>query len=86
LALTPPFITLLHSSNSILNPEAPLALRLQALLATGVVIIYAKQATFLLDDCQKALTHVATVMNGQPATAALDGKVAQYVCLLVVHL
>lgn len=42
-------------SKQILFPDAPLALRLSAVLAKGVVVIYEKQSKFLYEDCEEAL-------------------------------
>lgn len=38
-----------------MNPEIPQALRLQAILASGVCILYKKQAEYLLEDCETTM-------------------------------
>jgi hypothetical protein len=38
-----------------MDPEVPHALRLQAILASGVCIIFNRQSDFLLNDIQSAL-------------------------------
>lgn len=42
-----------------MNPEVPQALRLQAILASGICILYKKQAEYLLEDCETTVvSHV----------------------------
>ncbi|XP_010558576.1 PREDICTED: sister chromatid cohesion 1 protein 4-like isoform X2 [Tarenaya hassleriana] len=46
------------SVDSILFPEAPIALRLSSHLLLGVVRIYSKKVNYLFDDCSEALLKV----------------------------
>lgn len=46
-------------SEVLMNPEVPQALRLQAVLAGGVVVIQHRQVTYLLDDCNDALVSLS---------------------------
>ena len=46
-------------SNKIMDPEVPQALRLQAILVGGIVIVHAKQQGFLLEDAQEMLVRPA---------------------------
>lgn len=48
-----------------MDPEVPHALRLQAILASGVCIVYNRQSEFLLNDFQSALVSLATAHNAQ---------------------
>ncbi len=38
-----------------MDPEVPQALRLQAILVGGIVIVHAKQQVYLLEDAQDTL-------------------------------
>jgi hypothetical protein len=38
-----------------MDPEVPQALRLQAILVGGIVIVHARQQVYLLEDAQEAL-------------------------------
>lgn len=44
-----------HHSEVLMHPEVPQALRLQALLTGGVVVIQHRQVSYLLDDCTDVL-------------------------------
>lgn len=57
-------------TDNILNPEAPLALRLSGQLLLGVVKIYSRKVAFLFDDCNDALTKVTKVIDPKH----LDGR------------
>ena len=50
-------------ADSILNPEAPLALRLSGQLLLGVVKIYNKKVLYLFQDCNDALSKMQQVRN-----------------------
>lgn len=54
---SPPFCLahLLCCSTKVMDPEVPQALRLQAILMGGIVIVHAKQEGFLLEDAQEML-------------------------------
>lgn len=52
------FVHFLHHSDQILDPEIPHALRLQAVLASGVCTVFDKQSQYLLDDIQLTLSNV----------------------------
>ncbi|KFM26656.1 hypothetical protein F751_6613 [Auxenochlorella protothecoides] len=60
-------------SEVLMNPEVPQALRLQAVLAGGVVVIQHRQVTYLLDDCNDALPEMFEVPDVQmPDFPGLD--------------
>jgi cohesin complex subunit SCC1 len=46
------------SIEAIIDPEAPMALRLTGQLLLGVVRIYSRKARYLLDDCNEALLKI----------------------------
>lgn len=45
-------------ADSIINPEAPLALRLSGQLLLGVVKVYSKKVGYLYQDCNDALQKI----------------------------
>ncbi len=45
-------------ADSIINPEAPLALRLSGQLLLGVVRIYHRKVVYLFQDCIEAVTKI----------------------------
>jgi cohesin complex subunit SCC1 len=45
-------------TDSILFPEAPIALRLSGHLLLGVVRIYSRKVNYLFHDCSEALTKI----------------------------
>ncbi len=45
-------------ADSIINPEAPLALRLSGQLLLGVVKVYSKKVGYLHQDCNDALAKI----------------------------
>ena len=49
------------AADSIINPEAPLALRLSGQLLLGVVKVYSKKVGYLFQDCNDALVKVKQV-------------------------
>lgn len=48
-------------ADSIINPEAPLALRLSGQLLLGVVRIYNRKVQYLYEDCNHAIIKVQLV-------------------------
>jgi hypothetical protein len=52
-----------RSVEDIVNPVAPLALRLSSQLLLGVVKIYSRQAKYLLDDCSEILTRIKSMFK-----------------------
>ena len=46
------------AADSIINPEAPLALRLSGQLLLGVVRIYHRKVVYLFQDCNDAVTKI----------------------------
>ncbi|KAL6783694.1 REC8 [Auxenochlorella protothecoides x Auxenochlorella symbiontica] len=54
----------------LMNPEVPQALRLQAVLAGGVVVIQHRQVTYLLDDCNDALRRLRGLGREETPTSA----------------
>ena len=48
-------------ADSIINPEAPLALRLSGQLLLGVVKVYSKKVGYLYQDCNDALQKIKEV-------------------------
>lgn len=48
-------------TDSIINPEAPLALRLSGQLLLGVVRIYSRKINYLYSDCNEALVKIKQV-------------------------
>jgi len=69
-----------ESVNSILNPAAPLALRVSGHLMLGIVRIYSRKVKYLMSDCTDAMWkiklafrpgNVDLVMDAQAASSAL---------------
>lgn len=58
-----------------MDPEVPQALRLQAILMGGIVIVHARQEGFLLEDAQEMLVGAGSVM-GARARVQLDAGAA----------
>ena len=61
LTLTPPLSvhpTPSKSTESIINPDAPLALRLSGQLMLGVVRVYSRKVNYLFQDCSEALVKI----------------------------
>jgi cohesin complex subunit SCC1 len=52
-------------AEKIINPGAPMALRLQSHLLLGVARIYSKKVYFLYTDCSEALIKIKMVMNSK---------------------
>ena len=51
----------LFDADSIINPEAPLALRLSGQLLLGVVKVHQKKVGYLFQDCNDALVKIKLV-------------------------
>lgn len=50
----------------LLDPDVPQALRLQAILVGGVVVVYHKQSLFLLEDCNEMLVGAGALARLPP--------------------
>ena len=61
-------------SEQIMDPEVPHALRLQAVLASGVCTVFDRQSQYLLEDFQGMLSHVKAASEDL-ATATTDGPI-----------
>ena len=59
-------------ADSIMNPEAPLALRLSSQLLLGVVRIYSRKVGYLFDDCNQALSKIKQVGHAYTAIGLHD--------------
>ena len=57
-------------SDTLMNPEVPQALRLQAVLIGGVVVVQHRQVAYLLEDCHEAL--VSSVMAWEHDVSPVD--------------
>lgn len=53
-------------TDSIINPEAPLALRLSGQLLLGVVKVHQKKVGYLFQDCNDALVKIKLVHSSRP--------------------
>lgn len=51
-------------ADSVLNPEAPLALRLSGQLLLGIVRVYIRKLQFLESDAKEAVTGLQEVLLG----------------------
>ncbi len=71
-------------ADSIINPEAPLALRLSGQLLLGVVKVYSKKVGYLYQDCNDALVKIkearapARTLAVRPAHAAVCASAASF--------
>ena len=54
-------LSLTFTADSIINPEAPLALRLSGQLLLGVVKVHSKKVGYLFQDCNDALIKIKQV-------------------------
>lgn len=63
-----------RSISTIMEPEAPMALRLSGQLLLGVVRIYSRKARYLLDDCNDALVRIK--MAFRTAAGGMGGTMA----------
>ncbi|EEH53827.1 uncharacterized protein MICPUCDRAFT_21167, partial [Micromonas pusilla CCMP1545] len=61
---------------SIVNPEAPLALRLSGQLMLGVVRIYNRKVSYLFQDCSEALVKIKGAFAKERADLPEGGAVA----------
>ncbi|KAJ4912161.1 Sister chromatid cohesion 1 protein 4 [Raphanus sativus] len=66
------------SVNSILIPEAPIALRLSSHLLLGVVRIYSKKVNNLFDDCSEALLKVKQAFRSAAVDLPPEESAAPY--------
>ncbi|KAK9865865.1 hypothetical protein WJX84_006443 [Apatococcus fuscideae] len=64
------------SVDSIINPEAPLALRLSSQLLLGVVRIYSKKVGYLFEDCNHALSKIKQAFKAQDLELPRGGQTA----------
>ena len=60
-----PFLNSYLYTDSILNPEVPLALRLSGQLLLGVVNIYKKKVLYLFEDCNDAISKMQQVRHSR---------------------
>jgi len=67
-----------QSCEKIIQPEAPLALRLSSNLMLGVVRIYSRKAKYLLSDCSEAMAKLKVAFKPGLAQLADDATVAPY--------
>lgn len=63
-------------AESIINPEAPLALRLSGQLMLGVVRIYSRKVNYLFQDCSEALVKIKQVFRPGTVDLPADGAMA----------
>ncbi|RID73495.1 hypothetical protein BRARA_B00647 [Brassica rapa] len=66
------------SVDSILFPEAPIALRLSSHLLLGVVRIYSKKVHYLFDDCSEALLKVKQAFRSAAVDLPPEESTAPY--------
>lgn len=59
-------------SDTLMNPEVPQALRLQAVLIGGVVVVQHRQVAYLLEDCHEAL--VSSAMAWEHEVSPVDER------------
>lgn len=71
------------SAKSVLDPAAPLALRLSGQLLLGLVRIYQKKVKYLQDDCSDALSKMKMVLRHGNVNLAEDSGVAS--AALITH-
>lgn len=65
-------------ADSILFPEAPIALRLSSHLLLGVVRIYSKKVNYLFDDCSEALLKVKQAFRSAAVDLPPEESTAPY--------
>ena len=70
-SLTPPKPTL---TESIINPDAPLALRLSGQLMLGVVRIYSRKVNYLFQDCSEAMVKIKSAFTKADAVDLPEGQ------------
>ncbi|CAN8256114.1 unnamed protein product [Cochlearia groenlandica] len=66
------------SVDSILFPEAPIALRLSSHLLVGVVRIYSRKVNYLFDDCSEALLKVKQAFRSAAVDLPPEESTAPY--------
>eukprot|EP00232_Nephroselmis_pyriformis_P014141 CAMPEP_0182882604 /NCGR_PEP_ID=MMETSP0034_2-20130328/17879_1 /TAXON_ID=156128 /ORGANISM="Nephroselmis pyriformis, Strain CCMP717" /LENGTH=476 /DNA_ID=CAMNT_0025015707 /DNA_START=146 /DNA_END=1572 /DNA_ORIENTATION=+ len=66
------------SCDSIINPEAPLALRLSGQLLLGVVRIYSKKVGYLFQDCNDALVKIKQAFRPGTVDLPEEATTADY--------
>ncbi|CAN8236229.1 unnamed protein product [Cochlearia groenlandica] len=66
------------SVDSILFPEAPIALRLSSHLLVGVVRIYSRKVSYLFDDCSEALLKVKQAFRSAAVDLPPEESTAPY--------
>lgn len=64
------------SVDSIINPEAPLALRLSGQLLLGVVRIYSRKINYLYSDCNDALVKIKQAFKAADVDLPSEGVIA----------
>ncbi|KAL3152036.1 hypothetical protein ABBQ32_001151 [Trebouxia sp. C0010 RCD-2024] len=64
------------SVDSIINPEAPLALRLSGQLLLGVVRIYSRKINYLYSDCNEALVKIREAFKAGNVDLPTEGLIA----------
>ncbi|KAA6426441.1 MAG: sister chromatid cohesion 1 4 [Trebouxia sp. A1-2] len=64
------------SVDSIINPEAPLALRLSGQLLLGVVRIYSRKINYLYSDCNEALVKIKQAFKAGDVDLPTEGIIA----------
>ena len=75
-ALTPEPARTLHRTRaeSIINPDAPLALRLSGQLMLGVVRIYSRKVNYLFQDCSEAMVRIKSAFTKADAVDLPEGQ------------
>jgi len=63
-------------AESIINPDAPLALRLSGQLMLGVVRIYSRKVNYLFQDCSEALVKIKQVFRPGTVDLPADANTA----------
>ncbi|KAL4426043.1 hypothetical protein ABPG77_007839 [Micractinium sp. CCAP 211/92] len=58
-------VNVAEACNKVMDPEVPQALRLQAILVGGIVIVHARQQVYLLEDAQEMLRRLRTLDSGE---------------------
>lgn len=69
-------LCLSFNSDAIIQPTAPMALRMSSILMSGIVMLYQKQQHFLLEDFNSFISRVKDAMKLQQTdkTATLTEK------------
>ena len=61
-------------AESIINPDAPLALRLSGQLMLGVVRIYSRKVNYLFQDCSEAMVKIKSAFTKADAVDLPEGQ------------